>query len=99
MFLKTSVIEVVNCGAVAVLGPFPFSFSQSQRAKISNINQLSLNFEMVSQDLDHRFPENVGILAMDAYFPSTYVEQSELGKISTLLILMQFESLCALRNL
>jgi 3-hydroxy-3-methylglutaryl CoA synthase len=26
-----------------------------------------------------RYPENIGIVAMEAYFPSTYVEQSELG--------------------
>ena len=28
---------------------------------------------------DARFPPNIGILAMDAYFPSTYVDQEQLG--------------------
>lgn len=42
-----------------------------------------LNFfftrEMV--ELEQKYPENIGIVAMECYFPATYVEQSELGKV------------------
>lgn len=34
---------------------------------------------MVSPDINHKYPENVGIIAMESYFPSTYVDQTELG--------------------
>ena len=35
---------------------------------------------MVSQEYSDHYPRNVGILAMEAYFPSLYVAQAELEK-------------------
>ena len=32
---------------------------------------------------DARYPPNIGILAMEAYFPSTYVDQEQLGTDKT----------------
>jgi len=36
---------------------------------------------MVSNDTDARFPPNVGIRAMEIYFPSTFVDQQALGAL------------------
>jgi hypothetical protein len=50
---------------------FP-SFSFSNRARA---------LKMVSNDTDARFPPNVGIRAMEIYFPSTFVDQQALGAL------------------